>query len=87
MEKKAIIGLKITIPPGLCDMPYEDFLNQCTITVSEKETDTDVLSFRDMVCKYYDDATGELYFHFTKEVKHQKALEIIFDETELIRAV
>ena len=86
MSKRPIIGIKLRIPPRLINKNtnYEEFIKGCKCVAFETDFD-DLVPLNRLECKYYDDETGEIYFHFTHPVERQKILEDIFEEDELIR--
>lgn len=79
-SKRKIVGIILTIDTDLVgNYPYDKFLEKATCSLSN----IDIPPSNYLTCKYYDDATGEIYFHFDYPVKRE-ILEVAFSEDELI---
>jgi len=80
-KKNNIVGIILTINKNLVgDYPYDQFLKKATCELSS----IDMPPNNHLTCKYYDDNTGKIYFHFDRPV-HREVLEVAFEEEELIQ--
>jgi len=84
MEKKNVVGIILKIDKDLLKRPegnysYEEFLTKATCELSN----IDIHPANFLTCKYYDDLTGEIYFHFDRPIR-KDILTVAFEDEELI---
>ena len=85
MEEK-VIGIKFNI--GINKIPkgysFQDFIDHCTCSTEN--------TFRDepqpivLTCKWYDEDTGELYFHFDRPFR-KSTVQKLFTKSECINYI
>ena len=79
-DTKQVIGLKLKTKPNLVgDKDFKEFLSKCTINFNIILMSED----NELTCKFYDEDTGEIYFHFERPIS-LKVIEPWFKEEELI---
>jgi len=80
IKDRIAVGIRLHIgegiPLGKCPNEFEKQVS-CSISGLDLGFDT-VLD-----CKYYDDMTGYIYFHFETPIKRE-TIEMFFDEHEII---
>jgi len=84
MEKKRVVGIILKIDKDLLkttegNYSYDEFLKKATCELSN----IDIHPANYLTCKYYDDLTGKIYFHFDRPIR-KEILEVAFEEKELI---
>jgi len=80
MADKRVVGIILKIGSELVgDFPYKKFLDKATCELSN----IDIPPSNHLTCMYYDDDTGDIYFHFDRPVS-KNILDIAFEERELI---
>jgi hypothetical protein len=80
VDTSKAVGVKVYVGEYMCEgYDFDQFLENCTCTVSGVDTFEDT----DFTCKYYDDETGYVYFHFDYPI-NSIDVEEFFDEDEII---
>lgn len=80
VDTQKAVGVKVYVGEYLCDgYDYNSFLENCSCSVSGVDTFED----NSFVCKYYDDDTGYVYFHFDHPISSVD-VEEFFDPDEII---
>lgn len=83
IEDKNIVGIKLSLPPRLCedDEDYGEFLESLTASITEEpESEVSYL----MECKYYDDESGTAYMHFVEPMEDNDLIYSLFEEEDII---
>ena len=79
-KNNIIVGIILTIDKNLVgDYPYKDFLKKATCELAH----IDIPPTNYLTCKFYDEHTGKIYFHFDRPVS-KDLLDIAFEDEELI---
>ena len=77
---KIAVGIRLHIGEGI---PLGKFPNEFEKYVTCSVSGVDLGFDNTLHCKYYDDMTGYIYFHFETPIKRE-TLEMFFDEHEII---
>jgi hypothetical protein len=74
------VGVKIYVGEYMCEgYDFNRFLENCSCSVSGVDTFEDA----EFTCKFYDDDTGYVYFHFNEPMRSSD-VEEFFDADEII---
>jgi hypothetical protein len=80
VDTNKAVGVKVYVGEYMCEgYDYQKFLDNCTCTVSGVDTFDET----EFTCRYYDDETGYVYFHFDKPIS-STCVEEFFDADEII---
>ena len=75
-----VVGLKLKAKPGLVgDKDFKEFLDCCFCNFSIILITED----NQLKCKWYDEETGEIYFHFDRPIPY-KVINLWFTDDEMI---
>tara|TARA_R100001244_G_scaffold104976_1_gene77906 strand:+ start:605 stop:916 length:312 start_codon:yes stop_codon:yes gene_type:complete len=81
-DNEIAVGIKLfigkDIPRGKDPNEFERYVS-CSISGIDLGLDIDTV----LLCKFYDDMTGYIYFHFEDPI-NRAALEVFFEEEEII---
>lgn len=88
MKKRRIVGYKLFIGPGLCDASekeYKKFLSDIEVDIQlTNASKEEKYMFKQSMCKYYDDDTGEIHFIFKEPYEAGGLPTRVFEEDELL---